>query len=207
MISSSTPLFFQFPTETSRRILHPLDVLENDAGAITARFHEPGHEPEPEQDVLIYYEIRREFMQQSARIVAVLETEPSTVFAFHTTGEPVSADSRECYRVSTALLDIPCTFGDERDRPVRDVSATGLAVISTQRLSIGDTLEVAFRYDGIDAKGSVCVQSVRELPDGEVRYGLHSIGKDKPSREFRDALNRISLAVQRLQLRRLSGAG
>ena len=91
MISKGTELFFQFPSETARRILHPLEVMELEDGAITARFLEPDLTPEPEQDVLLYFEMGREFMQQSARVAAVLETEPTAIFAFQTTGDPVSA--------------------------------------------------------------------------------------------------------------------
>jgi len=207
MISKGTELFFQFPSETARRILHPLEIVGMEDGAITARFFEPGLAPDPDQDVLVYYEIGREFMQQSAHVAAVLETEPNAIFAFHTTGDPVSAEGRECYRARTIMLDVAVDFGDERGCPLQDISATGLAVTSTSKYKIGDTVGVQFRFESTTAKGTVCVQSVRELDSGRFRYGLHSIGRDKADREFRDALNKISLGVQRMQLKRLSGTG
>ena len=207
MIGMSTELFFQFPSETSKRVLHPVEVVEVSDDVFTARFEEPGLMPEPEQNVLVYYEIRREFMQQSAQVVAVLETQPTATFAFKTTGDPVSAEGRECYRARAMFLDVTCRFGDERDCPLQDVSATGLAVVAEPGLKIGDTVGVSFAFDGVRAEGTACVQSVRELASGRARYGLHSIGREKADREFRDALNRISLAVQRLQLKRLSGTG
>jgi hypothetical protein len=207
MISTSTELFFQFPSETSRRILHPVEVVETDAGGVTVRFLEEGLVPEPGQDVLVYFEIGREFMQQSARVVGVMETEPACVFALQITGEPVSAEGRECYRARTIFLEIPVDFGDERGCPLQDISATGLAVAAVGRHSIGEALTVRFQHESTVAQGTVCVQSVRELPSGRFRYGLHSIGREKSDQEFRDALNKISLSVQRLQLRRLSGTG
>jgi hypothetical protein len=207
MITKATELFFQFPSETSKRILHPVEVVETESDVVTARFFEGGLAPDPGQDILMYFEMGREFMQQSARVAAVLETEPACVFAFQTTGEPVSAEGRECYRARTIFLEIAVDFGDEHGCPLQDISATGLAVTAITRHAIGAHVPVRFRHESITASGTVCVQSVRELPSGRFRYGLHSVGRDKADREFRDALNRISLSVQRLQLRRLSGTG
>ena len=97
MLNKNTELFFQFPSETANRILHPVEIVEIAEGTITARFVEPELAPEPGQDALVYFEVRREFMQQSINVTALMEDEPSTVFAFQTNGDPVSAESRECY--------------------------------------------------------------------------------------------------------------
>ena len=207
MFNQSTELFFQFPTESKQRILHRIDVTDTADGAFTARFQEPGITSEPGQNVLIYYELQREFVQQSVQVIAVLEDDPCALFTFQTTGEPVSTESRNCYRARAMFLNIPCQLGDEPNCPMQDISATGLAVVASTSYKIGDNVHVSFQYESFAAEGITCVQSVRELHSGRFRYGLHSIGKDKSDREFRELLARITLAVQRLQLKRRSGTG
>jgi hypothetical protein len=207
MIEKESELFFQFPSETSRRILHPVVVTDASGETFTARFEEPGLVPKPGQNVLIYFEDGREFKQQSVRITSVHESDSLAVFTFETTGHPVSAEGRENFRARTIALDLFCEFDAEKRCAVHDVSATGLCVVASSMHRVGDNISIAFEYDGILAEGTVCVQSVRELHSGRFRYGLHSIGKDEQAAAFRDALSRIGLGVQRAQLERLSQAG
>lgn len=207
MLTKETELFFQFPSETSRRILHPVTITEIGEDSMTARFDEPGLIPTPGQNVLIYFEIGREFKQQSARVTAVHVTDPMAVFALQTTGQPVSAEGRESYRARTITLDLFCEFAGEKHCAVHDVSATGLCVVASSSRKIGDSVPISFEHDSILAEGDFCVQSVRELHSGRFRYGLHAIGKDERARALRDALDRISISVQRSQLKRLSRTG
>ena len=207
MFSKESELFFQFPSETAKRILHSVVITDISEDTITARFEEPGLVPTPGQNVLIYFDDGREFRQQSARVTAVRQSEPMAVFAFQTTGQPASAEGREYYRARTIALDLFCDFDGEKRCSVHDVSATGLCVVASSMHRIGDSVPISFEYDSIVAQGSVCVQSIRELHSGRFRYGLHSIGTDEQARAFREALGTISVAIQLSELKRISKAG
>lgn len=64
-------------------------------------------------------------MQQPVRVEMLLEGEKGTVATLKTICEPVSAESRQCYRVSTVMNDLAVTFGGESNSPLRDVSVPG----------------------------------------------------------------------------------
>ena len=161
---------------------------------------------EVDQEVLMYFNGKREFLQQLGRVVAVepqeLEGEEATVFTFDPIGDPISAESRQFYRVSTISADLRASMGDEKDLDVQDLSATGFAVIASGSYALGDTVEVEIEHADMQCHGTAAVQSVREFGPGRIRYGLRAIEEDPHTGEFLQTLQGISLAVQREQLRR-----
>lgn len=229
MPSVGTDLFVQFPSESSQHVLHPGMVRQATSGGFIVQVDEADLPAEAGQEVLIFFEHQRQFMQQPARIDVVMESGPDVedenaeaappsaqrilsgndepmgpMLGIETTGDMVSAESRECYRICTVLADITATVGDETDCPVLDVSATGFAVFATQQHPVAGRLHIELSFDGHAAAGDVCIQSSRELADGRYRYGLHCATKGDQA--FARAMQQISMAVQRAQLRRMSGA-
>ena len=80
------------------------------AGAVfTVELEEADLFPESGQEVLIYYNRKREFVKHSARIGTLSQTEADADgvtkvrVEFETFGLPVSAEGRQCYRVSTVV--------------------------------------------------------------------------------------------------------
>lgn len=207
MLKAGTDVHFRDPAVTTDRVLYHAVVEGADENeAWTATFTQGSAGLAAEQDVLIYYEIKREFMQQPARIRSMEETEVGRVVVFEPTGDPVSAESRQHYRVSTITADIEAKLGDEDGCKVVDISSTGFAAVSSTRYTIGANVTVVIDFQGRHCEGTASVQSVRDKPGGRYRYGFLSItGSDGGS--FQNDLNEVSLEVQRLQLRRLSGAG
>ena len=83
---------------------------------------------------------------------------------------------------------------------------TGFSVNASQLFKIGTLLEAVLRYEDERCSGTACVQSIRELNDGKIRYGLHCPVEDSGSNsDLTRGLRNISFAIQREQMRRLSG--
>ncbi len=203
-IKGST-IFIRFPNESKNRILHPVTVTETGGSDnLTVLPENPELALEVDQELLIYFEQRRQFMQQPAKVEALLEGEAGTVATLKTFGEAVSAESRQCYRVSTVISKLTVTF-DGVSCPLRDVSVTGFAVISSNRYKVGQILDADLRFEGKKYIGKASVQSVAELPEGQVRYGANCVKAPASPTSLSKGVQQISMSVQRQQLNRLSG--
>ena len=206
MLTVGNDVFLQLTGDSEDRTLHPSSVVEVTGNVFTAELEEDDLAPEAGQEILIYYNLRREFVNQSARIDTVLETEPDengqskVLVGIERTGEPVSAEARQSYRVSTVLAELAVSFGGCDDCPVMDVSPTGFGVISPEKYRVGRIVMVTFQYENLQHTGHVCIQSMRPQRGGRFRYGVHCV-----SREFQAVTQKISMALQRQQLRRLAG--
>ncbi len=191
-------ILVQLPEEKPQRRLHPakhggaegrLQRLEL-ASALPI---EVGHE------LFVYYEEQRQFVQQPARVEQIDESGLSLWIAL--LAAPASAESRQSYRCSTLVEDIAATLGAEADCEVLDVSETGFAVHARTRHELDSRLPAAIRFEGLESEGHVIVQSSR--PRGSRwRYGLRVVGG-----ELQGVLPRISLDIQRRQLRRRASGG
>ncbi len=205
MLHIGTKMFMQVPDNSGRRILYPATVVEVVEGIITAEFETPVYEAEAEQEVFVYHEIFREFMKQSAKVDEISETNPRSVIRLHTISEPVSAENRQCYRVSTVLADLIAGLGPEEACPLLDVSATGFALIAKNKYDIGNHIEVTLYFEDAEYSGLGCVQSVRTLSKERFRYGFLGV-EDKQSRgNLMKGLKVINASIQREQMKRLAG--
>ena len=205
MLTIDSDFFIRLSAESNERILHPAKVTsrENDI-YMTARVEEAELPLAEDQDVLIYYENDREFMQQPAHILAVSADEPGLVIQISTTGDPVSAESRQYYRASAVMSGLTVEFGAERDCPLLDVSCTGFAVAAREEYEIGSLVDAVLRFEGKEYLGTVCVQSKRELTKGRTRYGLFCFDCQE-SGDMPGGLHRMNVSLQRQQLSRLAG--
>ena len=59
------------------------------------------------QEITVFYEIKREFMQQPVQIDSVEPGEEGPVARYFALGDPVSAESRQHYRVTTITAEYP----------------------------------------------------------------------------------------------------
>ena len=186
--------------------LHPGKVSATCDKGCTAVFESNSLDVEEGTELFIYYQIRRCFMQQPARVVSVApEEETRLLIELETTGDPVSAENRECYRVSCYAANVKAQFGEEPEMcEVLDLSATGFAVFSTAEHAVGKMLQATLYHNGDPIDGTVVVQSAREFGK-KMRYGLRALDDQRPKATLKSALNRINLSVQREQAARLSG--
>lgn len=207
MLSKGVRFFVQFNVESERRILHPADVTDETEGVFTVAFEESIDPPEAGQDVMIFREMKRKFLKQTARIDAIIQSDDCPIVGLSPKGEPVPADSRECYRVSTISSGLTVRFGTENQCELYDVSATGFSVATPQRLNVGDEVEASVVYDAARYTGVACVQSVRELRDGRFRYGVVCVKESRVQSALQNGINKISMMAQRDHLKRLSRSG
>lgn len=199
-------IFVRFQNESTNRILHPVDVVQvGGPDNLTVKPENPELPLEAEQELLIYFEKQRKFMQQPAKVEAILDSEEGVVAAMKTIGEPVSAESRQCYRVSTVLSKLTATFDGVDGCSLRDVSVTGFSVLSKKQYKNGQVIDAEIRFEGKRYTGKTSVQSVTPLEDGVIRYGVNCVKAAASPTELSKGIQQISMSVQRQQLNRLSG--
>ncbi|MAG31201.1 MAG: hypothetical protein CL908_09985 [Deltaproteobacteria bacterium] len=205
MIKVGCDILFQEPTCDVRRLRRSV-VIEASGDEFSIQFAAEPFEVEADQELLMYFDGNREFMQQIGRVKEIIppdeEQGMGPAFVIEPVGDAISAESRETYRVSTISASLEAHVGEQDGLQVQDLSATGLAVIASEDYQMGQTIGVAIEHDGEKCHGVAAVQSIRELGPGRIRYGLRAIEEDSETAEFLEILQRISLAVQREQLQR-----
>jgi len=204
MLGARSAIFLQFPEDHKPRILHPAVVESLDDDRLTAVAEESFLPLEVGLEVTLFYERRRQFVEQPAQIVAFSHAQPPTL-VFETTGDAVSAEGRSCYRVSAALTELTCTIDADQDCPVEDVSVSGFAAVTLDAPSLGQRVTVALSdLNDREHHGVAVVQSVRETPRG-YRCGFSVLDVREGGGDLQRGVSSLSLALQRRQLRRLSG--
>lgn len=224
MLTPGAVVFVNFPEESKQRILHAARVVQNNSNGLVLQCDEAGLELAPERGFRLYYELKLKFVQQAARVEAMLgenelpagATAPAPpainakgpqgpTFIAKTLGEPVSAEGRECYRVSTLLSGLKADLGDEKHGTLADVSVTGFSIIAAKDYAAGMVLKVALHHEGKVFTGNGAIQSIKALSDGRLRYGLLCADIKNHPASLKQGLQQISVAVQRQQLKRLAG--
>jgi hypothetical protein len=205
MLEPETKLFVNVPDESEERVLHLAKVISTTGRTDVIELTERELHFEPDSFVQVFREIQRRFMQQPARVREVEVSDGRTVVTIEITGEPVPAESRECFRVSAMGADVRAQFGPEADCQVLDVSATGFSILASKSHALGSRVEVVLHFEGEDHRGSVVVQSARPLAADRQRYGVYCLEDKQARRGLNAALPSINLALQRQQLQRLAG--
>jgi hypothetical protein len=189
-------ILVQLPEEKAQRRLHPAKHTGSEGRLQRLELSAPLL-VEAGQELFVYYEELRRFVQQPVRVDQLDETGLS--IWIEPMAAAIPAESRQSYRCPTLVEDISATLGAEADCEVLDVSETGFAVHARTRHELGTRLPAAVRFEGLESEGHVIVQSSRAR-GSRWRYGLRVVGG-----ELQEAIARISLDVQRRQLRRRSG--
>ena len=207
MLGVGDGFYIQTSGGADSRILHPAKLLSGDGDNYSAEIEAQDLTLEEEQNVLVFYEIAQKFVKQAAKITAVSQSEgENPTIGFRSVGEPVSAEGREHYRVSTAAGDLTAALGVEKQCRLLDVSSIGFSVFATNKHAIGTTLDAGLFHHGNSYTGQVCIQSVRDLDDGRIRYGLHCVDDKQGGANLEQGLRKMTMDIQRKQLRRLSRA-
>ncbi|MEN0066261.1 MAG: PilZ domain-containing protein [Myxococcota bacterium] len=207
LTSPLPPMFIQVPDVTPTRVLHACQQLEPVDGKLQLCTTESFESVSTDSTLLLYFEERQTFMQQPARVRA-LEPGPDevgTLLTLERLGEAINAEQRQVYRVSCVNVPIHASMDRESDCPVVDVSATGFGVRCKSKFSTGQLVTAVLSWDGEGLKGTVAIVSERSLTDGMNRYGVRCVdsGNNTRGMNLKRSLTRISLAVQREQMRRV----
>ena len=202
MISAAdnAEVFLLIPEASDQRVLHLGTLISEERNICTARLEEGGLPLLPGQGIFVYYEFGGQFMQQTARVKAVMQTGRRPVVGFEVLDKPVSAESRGCTRVSTIMTDLVAQIEGEANCPVLDVSGTGICAISTSPRRFGDILQVELHHQGHTYRGRATIKTVRVLSRGRTCYGLYCMDE-------REGLKKISEAVQQQFTRHFADAG
>lgn len=207
MLTSDDGVYLRLTVGTGKRILHPARIVRVDHGLFTASFEDPDIRPQPGQDATLYFSDHQgSFFQQPVRIDAVMHGEESPTIGFVAMGEPVSAETRQSYRVSTALAGVTADVGPVRGGLALDVSATGLSVVCNASVALGSRVPVTLRFEGATHTGEAVVQSIEPVGEGRVRIGLHHAAAGVAGMSLRRGLELVTSGVQRRQLCRRASA-
>lgn len=219
MLSPNQDVFINFPTPHAGRVLHAARVVEREGEVLGLAFDRdvpPVRGVSPDDAASraargdgaceVFFQGPREFMKHSAVLVDPGSASPEGCdIAVRLRGEPVSAESREAFRVGTVLSDYSGEFDGLGVCPIVDVSATGLAFIAKRALGIGDAVAFSFEVGGERYAGRGVVQSCKPVRAGH-RHGLLCVSTGTAPGCLSKGLQRLTMEAQRLQLRRLSGA-
>jgi len=189
---------------SKQRRLDPAKAVAIDGNEVTIVTSDPDFQVEAEQTIRVFHQAH-DFMQQTATVVSLDEEDGEKIIAIELTSQPASAESREFHRVSTIFAELTASIGKEDACPLVDVSTMGFALISTETFQIGDILSTELRFENGVYPGKTCVQSVRDLGAGRIRYGLLPLADDESGTQMFAGMQRMTIALQRQQLRRLSG--
>ncbi len=204
MLGIGDGFFIETSTQSTSRILHPAKVLGTKDDGYTAEIEEANVSLAEGAEFLIYFEVKGKFVKQSAKIEALYDDEPNSTIEFITAGEPVSAESRQHFRVSTVMLDLTAALGEQPNCKLLNVSAIGFSVLATAHYGRGATVDASVCHEGKTYSGRVCIQGSRPMHNDQIRYGLHCIDENGTDGNLRDGLRQMTMAIQRKQLRRLS---
>lgn len=205
MLKAGSDVFLQRPCDAGERILHCSTIVEGAVNSFTTEITHMDLVLEVGQTITIYYNLHGKFVKQPA-IVTLYESQSlddestRTLFGIEKSGSPVAADDRQCFRVSIGAEGLTIEFGDNAKCPFVDVSPTGFGVISPEEFEVDNTVFATPRFEELQATGQVQIQSVRALRDGRYRYGVRCLDNS-----LNNVLQQISMALQRVQLRRLAG--
>ena len=207
MVGIGSGFHLRLPGKSKLRVLHPATVvlvkpMENSYSADVEQVDLP---VDSGQDIILYFESNSRFMQQPARIDCLDKAESKLIFSFTTTGEPASAESRQHYRVSTVFVSgLTAEIASKRVSLVVDLGATGFGVITKEHYCIGNRVDASIEYEGQKYTANVCIQSIKELDEGRIRYGLLCASAETSQGNLKQGLQNMSVKIQREQLRRLS---
>jgi len=202
MLEAGNPMFLLIPSPSNERVLHPGSVVESDATSFVAAFEEP-ITPAVGADLNAFCEVRGKLFQQAATVIEFRGNAECPTIAFKRSGEPVSAENRQTFRVSILAADVTARVDKERSCPVVDVSPEGFAIIAAKKYTLGSLVQCTFTYDETTVSTMARVQAMQVKKDGKLRYVLLVPRSNIAARK---SLQEISAAAQRVQLRRRRGA-
>ncbi len=205
MVGVGSGFYIHIPDSKNRRILHAAVMISLDENSYTAKLEESELCLEADQELFVYYDSASDFMQQAAIVEEVGTEELDGAFRFVTTSKPMSAESRQTYRVSTVMDDIFAEIDGKKSCRILDVSSTGVSFLTAAQYTTGKILDISLPFLDYRLQGKICVQSCTKFSSSIYRYGANIASEDKSSREFEKGLQKICIAVQRQQLQRLAG--
>jgi len=199
-------VFLRYDSPSRGRVLEPGIIEEVGDRSWKVVFSARHHAVETGEEKRIYFHRAADFFEQRVRVEGQSAEGPPYVLTVRPIGEAISANSRREERVDTRDLPLEASVGGEARCPVRDISLSGLAVLSRRAHRFGEPLEIAIYYGGEQIAGELEVMGISTHEDGRTRYGLLGIFDTAAGRSLKDGLTRMTLEIQNERLRQRSGA-
>jgi len=203
MLKQDDKIFLRIPKQDSpnKRVLRPCIVLLVEGDVCSIRLEEACPALELASDVALHFEERRKFWQQSARVIQRDAREPLVV-GVQLQGAAVSAEARQCFRVSCLGANIRATIDQEEGCEVVDLSATGFAFYARRDYDLASRVRVELTHNGRSYLGHGTIQSSRRMTPKTTRYGVHCTDTNQDT--LAKSLAAINLSVQGEQQRRMA---
>ncbi len=202
MLTNGQEMYLLEPSGSDKRVLHPGKVIESSADAFAIVLAKPLNVAVG-TEMLAFCDVRGKFFQQGAILIEIRADADKTVFAFNRSGEAISAENRQTFRVSVAIAEIYAQIGKQKKCHVVDFSPEGFGAIGSPGFDLGSLQKVSITYDQFSLSADARVQTIKVLPNGKVRYGFLV---PKSNIAARITLQKLSASFQRTQLKRLAGA-
>jgi hypothetical protein len=198
--------FLRFDSPSRGRVLEPGIVEAVGDDSWTLVFESRHHAVETGERRLVYYTRSRRFVEQPVLVESQTSDGPPYVLTLKSIGEPAAAEVRSEDRVDASDSGLEATLDGEASCPIRDVSLSGLAVVSCRAFPIGRSLEVAIRYGSEEFAGEMEVRCASAQPDGSTRYGLLGVFDTPQGRSLKNGLTKMTLDIQQRRLQRIAGS-
>ncbi|MEX0775394.1 MAG: PilZ domain-containing protein [Phycisphaeraceae bacterium] len=159
--------------------------------------------------VTLFFFAGSDFLRQQGRLdVVTLTAEelPRPILGIDRLDAPVSAESRQAFRITGFEEQVCVRIEKERNCPMVDVSLTGIAIVTRRRYPKGLVAMLEFIFQGQPYAGRARIQNLRELPDEHFRYGLQAAEERSFPGNLKKGLQALTLHFQRVQLRERRGA-
>ena len=225
LLKTGADLFVQIPDGSSQRFLHRARVVAVSESGYVIALHASLH-LEVEDEILVYFDSEQEFVQQPARVNALLSDGPAGdqpdvhgVLDPHDSHESGESDAVHAGDSPPRLVCLE-TFADPISAEnrtdyrihvsasdvsstldtekceVEDVSPTGLAIFSTRQHERGTIVPASIRYQNEEYIGRVCIRSARQV-GGRTRYGVSYVADPGGRSEIAAGLRAIARAIPR----------
>ena len=204
MIREGSPVYLGIDGASGNRVLHAGIIAEITLDRWTIDFETSEPPLEVGDERLIYYHQIKKFTQRPVRVDGRSEDGPLSRVVMKFTGDAISAETRQEYRVSAVDAGLAAILDTEAGCTIQDISMSGLSVISRRNHSIGKPLDVTLRYQNDEFSGKMVVQYGRELDIERTRYGLRGLFEAGDGSPLRSALTRLALAVHSQNLQRVA---
>src|SRR5262245_54896469 len=170
MLKPGGRLFAQLPGGGNGP-LHPATVEESSDAGYSAVFEDP-LDVRAGQELLLYFDDVRMFVQQPARVRSLRALSRGMLVQLDLTGQRVSAERRAVARVSAAGCNLLASIDGGEVCEVLEISSLGLTLAGAAEVHDGDEAGAILHHGSDDLSGSVAVRSVRDIGAGKRRFGV-----------------------------------
>lgn len=189
------------PGESQGRHLHRGVVEEVAADRVACSFEDKLFSLNLGSEVVLYSNHNGKFLQCGGELSVITDVNDKEIYNFALQGEARSAETRESFRILIVTEEIFATLADYPRSRLVDISAEGFGVILKATFSPGVTISVTITSGDDSYAGRVRVQTIKELDNGMIRYGLLAY---EPGSPLRKGLQKLTNDIQRSRLKRIS---